>query len=200
MSDQPFVSRGGLKLDHAIRSLGVDVKAKLCADFGCSTGGFTDCLLKAGAARVVSIDTGYGVLAWTLRNDQRVVVMERTNCLHAPLPDAIAALGGVEIVVIDASWTPQRLVIPAALRWLKNNAESRIITLVKPHYEDKPLAQKHKGLLSDELGEPVARRVIDEMPSLGVRVLGWCASPVRGLAGKSEAKGNLEYLAVLARK
>ena len=88
----PFVSRGGLKLRHALDAFALDVTGLTCADFGCSTGGFTDCLLKAGAARVYAIDTAYGELAWTLRKDSRVTVMERTNALHAELPRASAAL------------------------------------------------------------------------------------------------------------
>ena len=125
----PFVSRAGLKLDHALREFQLDVTGFVCADFGCNVGGFTDCLLQRGAAKVFAIDTGYGALAWTLRNDARVVVMERTNALHAPPPQDVL----VDLVVIDLAWTPQRLAIPAALRWLKPDA--RIVTLVKPHYE-----------------------------------------------------------------
>ena len=110
-----FVSRAGLKLEHALREFCVDVAGFVCADFGCNIGGFTDCLLQHGAARVVAIDTGYGVLDWKLRNDPRVVVMERTNVLHAAKPQAA---GSIDLVVIDLAWTPQRHSIPAALRWL----------------------------------------------------------------------------------
>src|SRR5262245_12931313 len=127
-ANSPFVSRAGLKLDHALREFGVNVKEWVCADFGCNVGGFTDCLLQRGAAKVFAIDTGYGALAWKLRNDSHVVVMERTNALHASPPPS-----GVDLVVIDMAWTPQRLAIPAALKWL--HQEGRIITLVKPHYE-----------------------------------------------------------------
>src|SRR5262245_635720 len=98
-ADCPYVSRGGLKLRHALDEFGVDVKGLACADLGCSTGGFTDCLLQAGAARVYAVDTAYGQLAWKLRQDSRVVVMERTNALYAEPP---APGGLVDLVVADA--------------------------------------------------------------------------------------------------
>jgi 23S rRNA (cytidine1920-2'-O)/16S rRNA (cytidine1409-2'-O)-methyltransferase len=113
-SDNPFVSRGGLKLRHALGEFGIDPAGLTCADLGCSTGGFTDCLLRAGAARVYAVDTAYGELAWSVRTDPRVRVMERTNALHAEPPE-----GGVDLVVIDLGWTKQALAVPAALRWLK---------------------------------------------------------------------------------
>ena len=115
MSDPPakFVSRAGLKVDHALRMFELDVTGFVCADFGCNVGGFTDCLLQRGAAKVFAIDTGYGVLDWNLRNDPRVVVMERTNALHAAKPQA-----AIDLIVIDLGWTKQRHAIPAALRWL----------------------------------------------------------------------------------
>ncbi|MBL0869786.1 MAG: hypothetical protein IBJ18_04340 [Phycisphaerales bacterium] len=183
---------------HAFR---LDPSGLICADFGCSTGGFTDCLLRHGAARVFSVDTGYGVLAWSLRNDPRVTVLERTNCLHALRPSAAAE--GVDLVVIDASWTPQKLVLPAAKRWLNPAGGSRIISLLKPHYENKALAQQSRGVLSDEQGLAVAQQTLEAIAgdsNLGLEVLAWHPSPTRGLAGKSEAKGNLEYLVLLALK
>src|SRR5579864_3600866 len=97
-----FVSRAGSKLDHALTTFVIDVSAKICADLGCSTGGFTDCLLQRGAAKVFAVDTGYGVLDWKLRNDPRVVVMERTNAMHVNLPES------VDLVSIDVAWTKQR--------------------------------------------------------------------------------------------
>lgn len=147
--------------------------------------------MQAGAARVISVDTGYGVIAWTLRNHPRVTVRERENALHAEPP-----AGGVDLVVLDMSWTPQRLCIPAALRWLATGPAARIITLIKPHYEDQPLAKKHRGVLPDDLAQQVADRVLAELPALGVRVLNSTRSPIRGGSG---AKANLEWLALLAR-
>lgn len=194
----PFVSRGGLKLQHALREFGVGVAGWTCADFGCSTGGFTDCLLRHGAAKVYAIDTAYGELAWKLRNDPRVVVMERTNCLHAPPPTELTRVG-VDLVVIDASWTPQRLVVPAAERWLSR--EGKIISLVKPHYELKELGESlpRGGVLAPEQAHDVAQRVAQRMGDLGMRVLGLTPSPILGGGGKSKSSGNVEYLALLTR-
>src|SRR5450432_1736534 len=107
-----FVSRAGQKLDHALTAFDLDVSAKICADLGCSTGGFTDCLLQRRAAKVYAVDTGYGVLDWKLRKDPRVVVMERTNAMHVQLPEM------VEIVTIDISWTRQKNILPNARKML----------------------------------------------------------------------------------
>ncbi len=188
-----YASRGGLKLRHALDVFTLDVHGLTCADLGCSTGGFTDCLLQAGAGHVIAIDTAYGELAWKLRNDPRVVVMERTNALHVgPASDA----GRVDLVVADLSWTPQRLLLPAALRWIK--PAGRIITLVKPHYELKDRDPKAVPL-GGVLDEPTAQRILDEslamLPMLGVRVLGVTKSPI---LGGSKGKGNAEWL-VLAQ-
>lgn len=185
-----FVSRGGLKLQHALESFAFSPAGLTCADLGCSTGGFTDCLLKSNASHVTAVDTGYGVLAWTLRQDPRVTVRERENALYAEPPPA-----GVDLVVIDMSWTPQHLCIPAALRWLSPASNARIITLIKPHYEDKPLAKTHRGILPDDLAQNVAQRVIAELPALAVSVLAATQSPIRGGSG---ANANLEWLALLA--
>ncbi len=192
--DNPYVSRGGLKLRHALTNFAIEPRGFVCADLGCSTGGFTDCLLQAGAERVVSVDTAYGEFAWKLRNDPRVTLRERTNALHATPIE-----GGVDLVVIDLGWTPQRLVVPAALKWLR--PDGRIITLVKPHYELKDQGQElpRGGVLSPELAESVLSRVIERMPSLNAQVLGVVESPILGgKAGKnSGGTGNREWLVVL---
>ena len=151
-----FVSRGGHKLDHALKEFGLDIRGKLCADLGCSTGGFSDCLLQAGAARVFSVDTAYGILAWKLRKDPRVTVMERTNALHAAIP-----AGGVDVVVADLSWTPQRLILPVAAKWLAGETSSPrfLISLIKPHYELKDRdanAVPKGGVLPDAEAEQIA--------------------------------------------
>ena len=214
----PYVSRGGLKMHAALAAfapLGMDARGLTCADFGCSTGGFTDCLLQHGAARVYAIDTAYGELAWRLRNDPRVTVMERTNCLHAPPPVEVAGAGGVDLVVADAGWTVQRLLVPAALRWL--TPAGRMITLVKPHYE-KSAAERDAGgrsaagrsqgprggrgavVLDEREALEVTRRVLAALPALGVRVEAWVRSPVLGGAdARGKGGGNPEYLALLAR-
>ena len=215
--EQPnYVSRGGLKLRHALDTFGLDVTGFTCADFGCNVGGFTDCLLQGGAARVYAIDTGYGELAWTLRNDPRVIVMERTNALRGEPP---APEDRVDLVVIDMGWTPQAKAIPAALRWLKpratevgsatsapaaedaeahSAAPAGIITLIKPHYE-LAADEKHlltRGVLPDDTAEHIARRTADAMGGYGARLLGLTQSPIRGGKGKGRA-GNREWLALL---
>jgi 23S rRNA (cytidine1920-2'-O)/16S rRNA (cytidine1409-2'-O)-methyltransferase len=185
----PYVSRGGLKLRHALDHFALDATGLACADLGCSTGGFTDCLLQAGAARVVSVDTGYGVLAWKLRQDPRVEVHERANALH------LEPTARVDLVVIDLGWTPQRLCIPAALRWLR--PDGRIITLIKPHYEaaKQAGAARHGGILPEPEAERVRDLTLAELPGLGVEELGVTRSPITGSKGAKE--GNVEYLALL---
>lgn len=198
MADGPqrFVSRAGAKLEHALEAFRVDVTGLRCADFGCNVGGFTDCLLQRGAARVMAVDTGYGALAWKLRQDPRVEVRERTNALHAEPP-----AGGVDLVVVDLAWTPQRLAVPAALRWLAPGG--RIVTLVKPHYElrDEEKAWLDRGFLPHERVPGVVARVEAEMPALGARVAGSAQSPVMG--GKTSRKagvpGNMEWLVLLEK-
>ncbi|GIK19849.1 MAG: TlyA family RNA methyltransferase [Leptolyngbya sp. PLA2] len=189
-----YVSRGGEKLRHALDHFGLDVAGLVCADLGASTGGFTDCLLQAGAARVYAVDTAYGQLAWKLRNDPRVVVMERTNALHAePTP------GGVDLVVIDLGWTRQSLAIPAALRWLR--AGGRIVTLIKPHYEiDRADFSRlaRGGVLPDDEGEKIANAVVEMLRGAGHTVATLTRSPIRG-GGKGGA-GNAEWLALVTTR
>src|SRR3954467_13549113 len=122
-----FVSRAGRKLEHALASYAIDVSGLICADLGCSTGGFTDCLLQRGAAKVYAVETGYGVLDWKLRKDPRVVVMERTNAMHVTLPEPVA------FITIDVAWTRQKHILPAARRLISDGG--RVVALVKPHYE-----------------------------------------------------------------
>ena len=191
---QKFVSRAGAKLEHALEEFKLDVTGLRCADFGCNVGGFTDCLLQRGAKHVIAIDTGYGALAWKLRQDPRVETRERTNALHAEAP-----AGGVDLVVLDLSWTPQRLAIPASLKWLAPGG--RIITLIKPHYElrDEEKAWLDRGFLPHERVPGVVTRVEAEMPALGAKVLGSTQSPLVG--GKTSKKagvpGNIEWLTLL---
>ena len=188
-----YVGRGGLKLRHALDQFRVDPAGLTCADFGANVGGFTDCLLQAGAARVYAVDTGYGTLAWKLRTDLRVVAMERTNALHAEPPEP------VDLIVIDLGWTPQRHAIPAALRWLRLGG--RIISLIKPHYEltaeEKPLLME--GVLNESDAEQIAHRAADQLPALGVQVLGLTKSPITGGATKGNKRGNAEWVALLRR-
>jgi 23S rRNA (cytidine1920-2'-O)/16S rRNA (cytidine1409-2'-O)-methyltransferase len=186
----PYVSRGGLKLRHALDHFKLDVTGLRCADLGASTGGFTDCLLQAGAAHVVSVDTAYGQFAWKLRNDPRVTLLERSNALHVEPP------GKVDLVVMDLGWTPQRLAVPAALRWLKPGG--RIVSLIKPHYEldaEESRELLHNGVLGDEEAAGIVERVLQVMPTLGAGVVGCTRSPIQG--SKEKARGNPEWLALV---
>lgn len=193
-----FVSRAGQKLDHALEAFGLDVTGALCADLGCNVGGFTDCLLQRGAASVHAVDTAYGLLDWRLRNDPRVVVRERTNALHAVPPD-----GGVDLVVIDLGWTPQRHAIPAALRWLRESSLEerwpRIVTLIKPHYE-RPRPGRGRGVeggLDDVEAEEILAETLAAMPQLGVTSLGTVESPLRGGKSSRHGTGNREFITLL---
>lgn len=191
----PFVSRAGLKLAHALDTFGLDIRGRRCADFGCNVGGFTDCLLQRGAAHVTAIDTGYGTLAWKLRQDPRVTTRERTNALHAAPPDDPA--DRPTLIVIDMGWTPQRLCIPAALKWLATGGD--LVSLVKPHYEAdaSEKARMSDGVLPRELAEAITQRVLADMPRLSARVIGCVESPLEGGVGKGNARGNHEWLAHL---
>jgi 23S rRNA (cytidine1920-2'-O)/16S rRNA (cytidine1409-2'-O)-methyltransferase len=128
--DLPFVSRGGLKLEGALKHFGLDVRGSICLDVGASTGGFTDCLMQQGASRVYAVDVGYGQLAWSLRGDSRVVVIERTNIRNLPaerIPEA------VDLITIDVSFISLRIVVPAVRKFLKPTG--RLLPLVKPQFE-----------------------------------------------------------------
>ncbi|MBC8422962.1 TlyA family rRNA (cytidine-2'-O)-methyltransferase [bacterium] len=176
----PYVSRGGDKLAYALDVFGLDPRGRVCADLGCSTGGFTDVLLQRDAARVYAVDTGYGVLDWKLRNDARVVVLERTNALHVELPEPCG------LVVIDAGWTRQARILPRALDLLGPGGE--IVTLLKPHYE-APRDWLEQGRLPEARHPEVLASVLDALSALDVEAGEPLLSPVRGGKG-----GNREYL------
>ena len=146
------------------------------ADLGCHRGGFTDCLLQHGAVRVHSVDTGYGILDWKLRNDSRVVVHERTNLLHWTAPEP------VDLAVIDAGWTPQRLSLPATLRSLKPGGS--ILSLVKPQYEAQK-SELQRGVLPEELQGTVLDRVRQSLPA-EVVLLAEARCPFPGSGGNTE--------------
>jgi 23S rRNA (cytidine1920-2'-O)/16S rRNA (cytidine1409-2'-O)-methyltransferase len=175
-----FVSRAGLKLDHALTVFSIPVSGKICADLGCSTGGFTDCLLQRGAAKVFSVDTGYGVLDWKLRNDPRVVVMERTNAMHVRLPEP------VDLITIDVGWTRQRHILPSAGRLLAPGGS--VVTLVKPHYEADPSLLR-RGVLPESSVDEILQSVKAEAEQAGWVWMSSVRSPIRG------AGGNVEVLA-----
>jgi len=194
-TSEQFVGRGGLKLAHALDTFDICVTGLDSADLGCNIEGFTDCLLKRGARHVYAVDTGYGVLDYRLRMDERVTVMERTNALHAEPP-----ADGVDLVTVDLAWTPQMRAIPSALRWLR--AEGQIITLIKPHYEAGHGPERdtlQKGILMEADAQRVLERVLAELANSGVEIAGVTQSPILGGAGKKKgkAKGNIEFLALL---
>jgi len=187
VSDAPnhaFVSRGGDKLDAALKHFAVDVTGLVCADLGSHVGGFVDCLLRRGAARVYSVDTAYGILAWKLRKEPRVTVLERSNAMHVALPEP------VEIVTVDIGWTPQSKILPSVVRLISPAA--RVITLIKPHYEASEDLLVN-GVLPDEQVDEVVEAVLGDVRSRGWTVHGVFPSPLRGHGG------NREVFALLTR-
>lgn len=181
-----YVSRGGLKLEAALDRFAVPVTGRVCADLGASTGGFTDCLLQRGAARVYAVDVGYGQLAWSLRQDPRVVVLERTNVRHLPgLPEPIG------LVVGDLSFISLRLVLPALARVAAPGADC--VLLIKPQFEVGREGVGRGGRVRDDArrGEALDE-VVQSAAALGFEVLGRMDCPVPGAKA-----GNVEHLAWL---
>lgn len=184
----PYVSRGGLKLEKALRDFGVDPTGFVCSDSGCSTGGFTDCLLQQGASKVFAIDVGYGELNWKIRNDPRVVVMERTNIRYVTPQDIGEPL---DLSVIDVSFISLRIVLPAIKNLLKEN-QGQVLCLIKPQFE----AGRENVGKNGVIREPsVHREVLDNFVALarelGFTILGLTFSPVKGPAGNIEFLGHL---------
>jgi 23S rRNA (cytidine1920-2'-O)/16S rRNA (cytidine1409-2'-O)-methyltransferase len=201
--DEPvYVSRGGLKLHRALDEFGFDPSDMLCGDFGCSTGGFTDCLLQHNARCVHSIDTAYGEFAWKLRTDDRVVIHERSNALHLDVPQEVLDAGGLNLAVIDLGWTKQNRALHAASKWL--SPTGKIISLVKPHYEADPAELGEGGLLDPDNALTVAERVRDSLAQIGYAVEGWTKSPVLGGAvgkkRKKKGRGNPEWLVLVSSR
>jgi 23S rRNA (cytidine1920-2'-O)/16S rRNA (cytidine1409-2'-O)-methyltransferase len=180
--ENPYVSRGGLKLRGALDTFGLSVRGLVALDVGASTGGFTDCLLQAGATKVYAVDVGYGQLAWKLREDPRVVCIERTNIRHY---DGCGISDGIDIAVIDASFISLRLVIPPVLRLIKNGAI--VLALVKPQFEVGRGEVGKRGVVRDPgLHERVLAETASFCRDLGLDVLESCASPLTGPAGNRE--------------
>ncbi len=179
-----YVSRAGAKLAFALDQFDVDPRDLVCADLGSNVGGFVDCLLRRGAAKVYSVDTSHGTLDWSLRNDCRVVVMERTNALHLVLEEC------VRLITVDVGWTRQQLVLPRAVDALE--ADGVIVSLIKPHYEAEATALR-RGVLPDDAVEPTVRSVVERLGELGIRVAATVESPLRGDGG------NREFLALARR-
>jgi 23S rRNA (cytidine1920-2'-O)/16S rRNA (cytidine1409-2'-O)-methyltransferase len=181
----PYVSRGGLKLEHAIRTFGIEVSGLTAMDVGASTGGFTDCLLSFGARRVYAVDVGYGQIALKLRNDPRVIVVERQNIRYLP-PESVPE--AIQVVTIDASFISLKLVIPAVIKFLA--PEAILVALIKPQFEaGREQASKGSGVIRDPLiHEQVCEAVRESTRSVGFQILGIDASPILG------PKGNREFL------
>ncbi len=181
---EEYVSRGGDKLAAALDRFEIEVDGLVCADLGSHVGGFVDCLLRRGARRAYSVDTSYGTLAWKLRRDPRVVVIERKNAMHVELPELC------ELVTVDVGWTPQAKILPNVARMLQ--ATGRVVTLVKPHYE-APRKWLEGGVLPDARVDGVVGNVLEQAAATGWEVLGTVPSPIRGQGG------NQEFLALLTR-
>src|SRR5208283_871688 len=171
----PYVSRGGLKLEHAIRTFSIEVSGRTAMDVGASTGGFTDCLLSFGARRVYAVDVGYGQLALKLRNDPRVVVLERKNIRYLP---AELVPEPVQVVTIDTAFISLKLVIPVVLKFLE--VESVLIALIKPQFEvGRELASKGGGVVRDgSIHEEVCTVLAEFTAGLGFDVLGITPFPI----------------------
>lgn len=181
----PYVSRGGLKLAHGLDYFGLDPAGRIAVDVGASTGGFTDVLLRRGAAKVYAVDVGHGQLAWSLRQDPRVVVMEKTN---ARALDGTLIADPIGAIVCDASFIGLRTVLPAALGLAATGAF--LVALIKPQFEVGPDQVGKGGIVRDETAREAARdAIVDWLAALpGWRVLDTTESPITG------ADGNVEYL------
>jgi 23S rRNA (cytidine1920-2'-O)/16S rRNA (cytidine1409-2'-O)-methyltransferase len=179
----PYVSRGGLKLEAALDRFAIEVTEVIAADVGASTGGFTDCLLQRGASKVYAIDVGYGQLAWRLRNDRRVIVMERVNVRHLEgLPEPI------DLATVDVSFISLELVLPVIIGFLKPHGD--IVTLIKPQFEAGRKQVGKGGVVKDlEVHRAVLRKVLLWAEGHGLTVRDLMASPLKGPAG------NVEFLA-----
>ena len=186
----PFVSRGGLKLEKALREFGVDPTGYVCSDSGASTGGFTDCLLQKGAKKVFAIDVGYGQLAWSLRTDPRVVCMERTNIRYVTPEDLGEPL---DLSVVDVSFISLRLVLPAVQKLLKPTGQ--VLCLIKPQFEAGKDKVGKKGVVREpEIHLEVLENYVENAHAAGFKVLDVTFSPIKG------PEGNIEFLGYLAKQ
>lgn len=183
----PYVSRGGLKLEKALRDFGVDPTGFVCSDSGASTGGFTDCLLQKGAKKVFAIDVGYGQLAWKVRNDPRVVCMERTNIRYVTPQDLGEPL---DLSVVDVSFISLKIVLPAICALLKPTGQ--ILCLIKPQFEAGKEKVGKKGVVRDpKIHQEVLENFVQLAESLNLAIRGLTFSPVKGPEGNIEFLGHL---------
>ncbi len=184
-----YVSRGGLKLEKAMREFPIELGGRVCMDIGASTGGFTDCMLQNGAAKVYSVDVGYGQLAWKLRGDERVVNMERTNIRYVTEEDIGEE---IDFASIDVSFISLTLVLPVAYRLL--GAGGRCVALIKPQFEAGRAQVGKKGVVRDlNVHCEVIEKVVKIAREIGFGVLGLSFSPIKG------PEGNIEYLIYLGK-
>lgn len=182
-----YSSRAGEKLEFALKSFNFDIKGLTCADFGSSTGGFVDCLLQHGAKKVYAVETGYGLLDWKLRNDTRVVVMEKTNAIHAELPEK------VDLITIDTGWTKQSVILPSAYKNLKEGGW--VISLVKLSFETGKEELQVKESDDTARMESLLKKVTTDIVNSGFTVVDSVKSPILGAKGK-----NIEYLFCLQKR
>ncbi len=183
----PYVSRGGLKLEKALRDFGVKPEGFVCSDSGASTGGFTDCLLQQGARKVFAIDVGYGQLDWKIRSDPRVVVMEKTNIRYVT-PEQLGE--PLDLSVVDVSFISLKIVLPAIQKLLKPTGQ--VLCLIKPQFEAGRDKVGKKGVVREK---STHKEVLDDFvalaDSLGFKILGLTFSPVKGPEGNIEFLGHL---------
>lgn len=183
----PYVSRGGLKLEKALRDFGVKPDGFVCSDSGASTGGFTDCLLQQGAKKVFAIDVGYGQLDWKIRSDERVVVMERTNIRYVTPEDLGEPL---DLSVIDVSFISLKIVLPTIKTLLKPTGQ--VLCLIKPQFEAGKEKVGKKGVVREpEIHKEVLDSFVETVTELGFTILGLTFSPVKGPEGNIEFLGHL---------
>ena len=184
----PYVSRGGLKLEKALRDFGVNPDGFVCSDSGASTGGFTDCLLQQGAKKVFAIDVGYGQLDWKIRSDERVVVMERTNIRYVTPEDLGEPL---DLSVIDVSFIGLEIVLPTIKTLLKPES-GQVLCLIKPQFEAGKENVGKKGVVRDpKIHKMVLDNFVSLVHGLGFTILGLTFSPVKGPEGNIEFLGHL---------
>lgn len=185
----PYVSRGGLKLEKAAKSFGLDLTGKICMDAGASTGGFTDCMLKNGAVKVYSVDVGYGQLAWELRTDERVVNLERTNVRYLTeeqVPEKVSFISA------DLSFISLKLVLPVLKNFLTDDGQ--MVCLIKPQFEAGREKVGKKGVVRDKsVHEEVIENIYSFAQSIELYAHGLDFSPIRG------PEGNIEYLILLSK-
>ncbi len=189
LEKMPYVSRGGLKLEHALEELNINVKGKTAMDAGASTGGFTDCLLQYGAIKVYAVDVGYGQFHWKLRNDERVALLEKTNIRYL---EKNTIQDEIDIAVIDVSFISLLKVIPKIMEFLKRPGE--IVALIKPQFEAERKDIGKGGVVKDEKKRlEIVEKIKSESEKMGLECHGAVKSPIKG------PKGNIEYLIYLKK-